>query len=183
MYENNGEQVIIGPQLPTHFVTPSMTLRVPGNVTISARGEYRGGNMMEVNPISIGRSVRSPLCAPVLRRSGELDRAQGRASRTSGASAARRPVRATTGSTRPTSSCARVSATIPVDFAFPDRVSGATLTLALNNAWAWYKEIPWYDTEIAGNGSTTSGLDESLGNATERMPAPATFRISLRVTF
>src|SRR5690606_25369068 len=40
-----------------------------------------------------------------------------------------------------------VSATVPVDFAFPDRVSNATLTLALNNAWDWYREIPWYDTE------------------------------------
>ena len=73
-----------------------------------------------------------------------------------------------------------VSASIPVDFAFPDRISGAMLTLALNNAFDWYREIPWYDTEIFGNDGATS---DAIGNATERLPGPATFRISLRVTF
>src|SRR5690606_4786244 len=44
IYENNGDQVFIGPQLPTHTVTPSLSIRVPGNISLSARGEYRGGN-------------------------------------------------------------------------------------------------------------------------------------------
>ena len=43
----------------------------------------------------------------------------------------------------------------------------------------WTKEIPWYDPEILGNASAN---DDGLGQ-TERIPAPATFRISLRVTF
>ncbi len=67
-----------------------------------------------------------------------------------------------------------------MDFAFPDRVNNATLTLALNNFWDWYKEIPWYDPESPGNGPVN---DDGIGNQTERVPAPAIFRISLRVNF
>src|SRR5690606_18683691 len=48
-YGDGGADQIIGPQLPTHFITPSLSLRTPGNIQITARGEYRGGNMMEVN--------------------------------------------------------------------------------------------------------------------------------------
>jgi len=67
-----------------------------------------------------------------------------------------------------------------VDFAFPDRVSGATLTLALNNFYDWYREIPWYEIEILGNSGAN---DDGPGGQSERTPGPATFRISLRVTF
>jgi len=181
MYRNGGAQEAVGPQLPTHTVTPSLNLRVPGNISLSARGEYRGGNMMEVNPISVGRSVRSPLCFPYY-----VDPAN---------SVALKPDTPNLWRERCSPTGARdywmdadyfklrsVSASIPVDFAFPDRISGAMLTLALNNVWDWYREIPWYDTEITGNGSE-SGIAESIGNATERLPGPATFRISLRVTF
>ena len=67
MYEDDpvfGTDVILGKQLPTHFVTPSMTVRFPGNISLSARGEYRGGHVQEINEISIRRSVRSPICYP-----------------------------------------------------------------------------------------------------------------------
>ena len=181
MYENNGDFVAVGPQLPTHGITPSLTVRVPGNITLSARGEYRGGNMMEVNPISISRSVRSPLCFPYY-----VDPAT---------SIALKPGTPNIWVERCTPSGGRdywfdadyfklraVSATIPVDFAFPERVSNATMTVALNNAWDWFREVPWYDTEIAGNGGT-NGISEDIGGASERLPGPATLRISLRVTF
>src|SRR5690606_27852704 len=62
MYENDGNEVVIAPKFPTHFVTPSISLRTPGNIVLSARGEYRGGNMVEINPIAVDRSVRSPIC-------------------------------------------------------------------------------------------------------------------------
>ena len=73
-----------------------------------------------------------------------------------------------------------VSASVPVDFAFPDRVSNATLTLSMTNSFDWFREIPWYDPEILSNGAAT---DDGIGNPTERVPSPASFRISLRVTF
>ncbi len=177
-YVDNGADQIIGPQLPTHFITPSLTLRTPGNITLTARGEYRGGNMMEVNPIAVDRSVRSPLCAPYyvqwdnpVLRDDTPNLWRERCSPSGGEDywmdADYFKLRT-------------VTATIPVGFAFPDRISNATLTLALNNIWDWYREIPWYDAEIPSNAAATT---DAIGDATERLPGPATFRISLRVTF
>src|SRR5690606_21524292 len=177
-YVDGGEDQIIGPQLPTHFITPSLSLRTPGNIQITARGEYRGGNMMEVNPIAVERSVRSPLCAPYYEQWEnpvlKADTPNIWRERCSASGGYDYWMDADYFKLR------TVSATIPVGFAFPDRVSNATLTLALNNIWDWYREIPWYDAEIPSNNGAT---EDAIGNATERLPGPATFRISLRVTF
>jgi hypothetical protein len=72
-----------------------------------------------------------------------------------------------------------LSAMVPVGFAFPDRVGNATLTVTLANFFTWNREIPWFDQEILNN-SAANG--DGLGT-TERVPAPATFRLALRVTF
>jgi hypothetical protein len=73
-----------------------------------------------------------------------------------------------------------IAATVPVDFAFPAAVSNANLTVTLNNVYSWYKEIPWSDIELS---SDTGPSNEGIGNASERTPAPAILRFSLRVTF
>ena len=178
-YAADGENVVIGPGLPTHSLTPNMSIRTPGNIVLSARGEYRGGHFMEVNEISIGRSVRSPICFPYY-----VDPANSIELKADTPALWRE--RCTPGFSDDYwfdgdyFKLRSVSATIPVDFAFPDRVSNATVTLALNNAWDWFREIPWYDPEILGNAAAN---DDGIGNQTERIPAPATFRISLRVTF
>ncbi len=176
-----GENVIIGPEFPTHFVTPSLTLRVPYNITISARGEYRGGNFVEVSPIPVGRSVRSPLCFPYYvdpTSSIELqdnipaiwrERCSPRNADDYWFDGDYFKLRV-------------VSATVPVDFAFPADVSSATLTLQLANIWDWYREVPWYDIEMTSDaGAGPAG--EGFANAAERTPAPATLRLALRVTF
>lgn len=181
--DNDGvpDEQFIGPKFPTHFVTPSLTLRVPGNISISARGEYRGGNFVEVNPMPISRSVRSPLCFPYYvdpATSNELksDIPNIWRERCSPSGADDYWFDADYFKLR------SVSATVPVDFAFPERVSNAMLTLTLANAFDWYREIPWYDLELnSDSGSGAAG--EGIGNAAERTPSPATFRISLRVTF
>jgi TonB-dependent starch-binding outer membrane protein SusC len=185
-YVNNGESVVVGPSLPTHFVTPSLALRVPGNIILSARGEYRGGHYAFVNPISIGRSARSALCFPYY--GGPFGLA--------GDGYATLELKDDTPNIwreRCDPSFGEdywfdadyfklrsVSATIPMGFAFPDRISNATLTLALNNAWSWFREVPWYDVEVFGNDGAG---DDGIGGSTERVPAPATFRMALRVTF
>ena len=172
--------MIIGQQLPTHFVTPSVTVRFPGNVSLSARGEYRGGHVASVNEISISRSVRSPICYPYYldpQNSIELDIANTPAIWRN---------RCTPGRNldywfdSDYFKLRSVSMTIPVGFAFPERVSNATFTMTLNNAWDWYREVPWYDVEVLGN---QPALDDGIGNQTERIPSPATFRMTLRVVF
>jgi len=175
------DEQFIGPKFPTHFLTPSLEVRVPGNIRLNARGEYRGGNFVEVNPIPIGRSVRSPLCFPYY-----VDPANSTELR-DGIPAIWRE-RCTPGDADDYwfdgdyFKLRSVSATVPVNFAFPTSISNATLTMTLLNAFDWYREIPWYDVELSPDaGSGIAG--EGFANASERTPAPATFRISLRVTF
>jgi len=173
-----GLNVIIGPQLPTHFVTPNLTLRTPGNVVLSARGEYRGGHYMTVNPMSISRSVRSPLCFPYY-----VDPANSITLKADTPALWRERCTPSAGTDywfdADYFKLRTVSATIPVDFIFPAQVTGATLTASLSNSWMWTREIPWYDPEVLGNGGANAdGLSQ-----TERVPAPATFRLSLRINF
>jgi hypothetical protein len=78
-----------------------------------------------------------------------------------------------------------VSATIPMDFAFPDRVQNATLTLTLGNLYTWSREglFGTYGFENFGNAGVSSET-ASLGiSNNERIPAPTTLRAALRVTF
>jgi TonB-linked SusC/RagA family outer membrane protein len=185
-YADGGADVVIGPQLPTHFVNPSISLRVPGNVVISARGEYRGGHYAFVNPISIGRSVRSALCFPYY--GGTFGFAEGTFDdldlKDDTPNIWRERCTPSGGNDywfdADYFKLRSLSATIPMDFAFPERVSNATLTLALNNAWSWFREVPWYDVEVFGNDAAG---DDGIGNSTERVPPASTFRMSLRVTF
>ena len=72
-----------------------------------------------------------------------------------------------------------ISAQIPMDFAFPDNINSALMTMTLSNSFLWTKELPWMDPEMFGNqGANSSGL-----NSSERVVSPVTLRISLRVTF
>jgi TonB-dependent starch-binding outer membrane protein SusC len=179
VYENDGENVVIGPLYPTHFVTPSLSLRVPGNVLLSARGEYRGGHVRNMNPIPVGRSVRSPLCFPYY-----VDPANDITLKADIPAIWRERCTPRGGSDYwfdgDYFKLRAVSATVPVDFIFPDRVSNAAFTLSLANAYDWYREIPWWDPEILGNTAATS---EAVASSTERTPAPAILRLSLRVSF
>ena len=174
-----GENVVIGPQLPTHIITPTLSLRFPNNILLSARGEYQGGHVAYINEISISRSVRSPLCFPWYvspKTSIELK---------SETPAIWRE-RCTPGFARDYwfdsdyFKLRQVSLTVPVDAVFPETVSNATFTATLSNFMDWYREIPWYDPESLGN---SPALDDGIGNQTERVPSPVTFRMSVRVTF
>lgn len=179
VYEDDGENVVIGPVMPTHFITPNVALRVPGSILLAARGEYRGGNVMEINPISISRSVRSPLCFPYYEDpANSIDLKEG-------TPAIWRERCTPSGGNdywfdADYFKLRTVSATVPVDFAFPENFSNATMTLTLSNIWDWYREIPWYDAEVLSNDAAN---DDGIGDASERTPAPATLRLSLRVTF
>jgi hypothetical protein len=175
--------VVLGPHLPTLIVNGLTSVRLPRGIMLAARGEFRGGNVMSVNPISISRSVRSPLCYPhyVDPQNSITLKAE-----TPALWRARCTPAVQSGDGSPGYwydgdyfKLRSVSATIPVDFAFPAKISNATLTLSLNNSLLWMKQLPWMDPELLGNdGANEMGID-----ATERVPAPISFRASLRVTF
>ena len=170
---------IFGPQLPTKTLSLNTSVRLPKGIVLSAAGEYRGGHVINRNPISISRSVRSPLCRPFYT---DPDNSIALASDTPALWRARcTPSEGGRGYMYDSSyfKLRNVSAQIPMDFAFPDNINSALMTMTLSNSFLWTKELPWMDPEMFGNqGANSSGL-----NSSERVVSPVTLRISLRVTF
>jgi TonB-dependent SusC/RagA subfamily outer membrane receptor len=175
----------LGPNLPTHTVAGSVSLRVPYNISLSLRGEYRGGNVLSsMNPMATGRSVRSPLCTPYYANEEDVTLKPNIPAlwmaRCTPSVATGYNIDASYAKLR------SLTATIPMDFAFPDRIQTSTLTLSLNNFYTWAKES-WfgsYGFENFGNeGIAASGLGATGISTNERIPAPASLRASLRVTF
>jgi hypothetical protein len=181
--DDDGDPALVarGPQLPTHFVASTLSMRMPWGVTLSARGEYRGGNVRSVSPDGGRMSGRSPLCIPYLvDPMSVLDYGP----------AELKPDTPDLWQERCTAGqdfwfdadyfkLRNLYATIPVGFAFPGSVEEATLTLSLSNAWTWYREVPWWDLEILADDGAN---DDGLGTA-ERVPAPTTVTFGVRVRF
>lgn len=178
------DRLPLGSQLPTHFVIPSLTARVPGGVVFSARGEYRGGHIRFVNPVPVARSVRSPLCEPWY--AGPYDPSD------PFAPIALRPDTPDLWQERCTPGAGddywfdadyfklrSVAMTVPVAFLFPETVTDALFTVTLANAYTWYRDVPWWDVEIPGNEGAN---DDGVGTS-ERVPAPTTITFSMRVRF
>jgi TonB-linked SusC/RagA family outer membrane protein len=175
----------LGPNLPTRTVAGSLSLRVPGQIVLSLRGEYRGGNVLSsMNPMATGRSVRSPLCTPYYANQEDVTLKQNIPAlwmaRCTPSLATGYWIDASYAKLR------SLTATIPMDFAFPDRIQTSTLTISMNNFYTWAKQS-WfgaYGFENFGNdGIAASGLGATGISTNERIPAPATLRASLRVTF
>jgi hypothetical protein len=73
-----------------------------------------------------------------------------------------------------------VSATVPLDFAFPDAVNRSTLTLSLNESYTWLnKDWDYMDPEMQGN----AGAHEQVIAPGYRVPVPISFRAALQVQF
>jgi len=170
---------IFGPQLPTKTISMNTAVRLPKGIVLSAVGEYRGGHVINRNPISISRSVRSPICRPFYT---DPDNSITLAADTPALWRARcTPSESGRGYWYDSSyfKLRNVSASIPMDFAFPDDIRSALLTMTLSNSFLWTKELPWMDPETLGNnGVNSTGLSSS-----ERVVSPVTLRLSLRVTF
>ena len=176
VYENDH---YYGPQLPTKMLALNTTIRFPRGISLSAMGEYRGGHVIQRNPISISRSVRSPICRPFYANPDQSITLK------DGVNALWRarctPSQRGRGYWYDSSyfKLRNVSLQFPVDFAFPESVNNSTMTIALSNSYLWTKELPWMDPEMFGNqGANSTGLSSS-----ERVVSPVTLRLSLRITF
>ncbi len=169
-----------GPTHPTRILSLNTTVSVPRGIQLSARGEYRGGHYINHGVFSIGRSVRSPLCFPHY-----VDPHLG-------SDLALKPETTALWRARCTPQWGRgyvwdasyfklrsVTASAPVDFLFPEQVTNAVFTVALNNSYLWMKEMPFMDPELLPN----AGINAQTTGFTERVPAPITLRASLRITF
>jgi hypothetical protein len=146
------------------------TLRMPAGISVTARGDFEGGHgyWRTVNAMgsAIGRNVIAPLCYPYY-VNPEVDNLL---KPDTPAIWVRRCRNGSSHSYRHKGDLFRLrtlSATVPMDFAFPDRVQSATLTVVLGN----FFEI---------NRGSLYGNYRSSG---ERVPEATTVRASLRVTF
>jgi len=171
-----------GPNLPTKILSGFTTLRLPLGISLTARGEFRGGHYTTgINPIAIGRSVRSPVCEPYYANTSDV---QLKAETPALWVARCTPSLATGYSGKADYFKLRsVSATIPVDFAFPDRFQNALLTIALDNVYTWSKESLFGTFGIENFSNAGIAIDQTGISSNERIPAPTTLRASLRVTF
>jgi len=154
------------------IINGSTSLRLPYGVALSVRGDWRGGgSWLSSNPIPIGRNVISPLCLPYY-LDPEVDN---RVRPDAPGIWVRRCVDGT-GSAysvpRDEFRIHTIAATLPMDFAFPDRVQSATLTLVWGNV-LWHNESQWGRYPRTG----------SVSEVGERTPTSSTLNASLRVTF
>jgi outer membrane receptor protein involved in Fe transport len=172
-----------GPNLPTEIISGFTSVRLPLGISVSARGEYRGGHYTTgINPIAIGRSVRSPVCEPHYANTENVQLkpetpALWVARCTPSLNGVGYSAKADYFKLR------SVSATLPVDFAFPDRIQNATLTLALDNLYTWSRESLFGTFGIENFSNAGIAIDQTGISSNERIPAPTSFRASLRVTF
>jgi hypothetical protein len=179
-------------------VGPSTTIRGPAGVTLSARGEFRGGMYVTESNFTQGgvsRSAWMPACWPYYVNPYDGTRQT---------PAFAPPTPAHTLALKPdtparfVAMCSvalghegystikgdffklrSVALQVPLDFAMPDRVSNATLTLAAMNAWRWLND-QWLvgDPEM---GIPVDGLVS--GRASSAPPPTYSLNASLRLQF
>lgn len=169
-----------GPTQPTLTLTPSTMVRLPGGVTLSARGEYMGGHYIE-DANTNGKVGRGESYWPGCIRINEwFD-----AGRLDDLTAAERNrclqeyERDDTPMNRGDFFKLRdVSLRIPLWFW--TGVTSPTLTVSARNVWKWLNSDWWVlDPEIGCN----TGHDCIVYSPQEHLPPPAVFTASLRFGF
>ena len=186
------DRVIHGPTQPTLSLGPSTTVRLPGGVSVSARGEYRSGHFLQQNVTSGGvtRSGWMPVCWEyyVNPYDGALDGYNN----PSGFSHDLKPetpgvfrAHCNPSTSRRDYSTApadffvlrTLSAQIPLDVLLPDRVSSSTLTLSMNNNWWWFNDKWQILTPEVGD------PDDLVGRPDRDVPPVWSFSASVRTQF
>jgi TonB-linked SusC/RagA family outer membrane protein len=192
-------RTIFGPQQPTLILGLNSSLRLPGGITLSARGEYQGGGYVNdgASGNALSRSVRWPTCA---RAHGIVDNYVAGGMTTSqavGTTSSPGPAQlAMTAWERHACIAANhnfdihvykadmfklrdLTLTVPVGLLIP-RTESATLRVSVQNWLRWYNDdLRIFDPET---GSNTS-LDTQGREITEHVPPPATITMSLRLAF
>ncbi len=195
-WEANGRQLcassgntIFGPQQPTLILGLASTLRLPGNITLSARGEYQHGAYIQdgASYNALQRSVLWPTC---VRANGILasatDTIPGGLGGTVDDLTAWERVTCIAKNTNSYYMVFKqdffklrdLTLSVPLGRLVP-QVENATLRASVQNFFRWYnKDLQLFDPETGSNLS----LDEGR-SITEHVPPPATLTVSLRVTF
>ncbi|MBI4522047.1 MAG: TonB-dependent receptor, partial [Gemmatimonadetes bacterium] len=169
-----------GPSQPTHTLTPSTEFRLPGGVSLSARGEYLGGHYIydanTYGQISRGEAAW-PSCIRLQRmaKEGKLSEItayeRNRCLQTS--------ARSGTPILRGDFFKLR-EVTIRAPLWFWTSVTNPTVTLSARNAWKWVNSDWWVlEPEIGCN----DGAGCLVISQQEHIPPPATFTVAVRFGF
>ncbi len=186
---------IFGPSEPTLTLSPSTTVRLPAGISVSARGEYRGGHYVADGGLDSGvtRGAWMPFCweyyvnpydGPSNGFKPPNETGHTLALKADTPALWRALCTSTLSQTSLTTTegdffrLRSLSAQIPVDFAFPDRISNAIVTVSLNNSWGWQPAGTAIRDPDMG---AVDGLVEGPGTTT--IPTPVSFNASLRVQF
>ena len=172
--------VPIGPQQPTFVLGISPMIRMPKGITLSARGEYQGGNYIYDGPTNegINRDIRWPTCLDyyLLTDAGNGDQATAERRYWCDSAFYRRGTMIWDADHF---KLRDVTLQVPLGTLVPGS-SNSTLTLSAQNWYRWRNEnFPIFDPEMVSN----TGFDNQNPSVTEHIPPPATFVASVRVVF
>jgi len=171
-----------GPSAPTKLFGLTSSLRFPGNIELSARGEYSGGNFMVegASPNALSRAVKWPLCfdAPTYLQATPDETNWTAWQRTICDS---KNVRSDY-FIFPADFFKLRDVTIraPIPARFLRGARSAQVSLSVQN---WYrrqnKAMRLFDPEMSDN----AGFNETVRGINEHIPAPATVLGQFRITF
>lgn len=168
-----------GPNNPTLIVTPLTTIRLPGGVSLLARGEYQGGHYLADNASTGGyrRGVPWPLCT----RAYELMAANQRNEMTAFERAWCVQSNVSGTDIYPADFFKLREATVYVPLrVLSQRLSRATLSVSARNWFTWRnKDFKIMDPEATND----IGISANVRSITEAVPPAASVLASLRITF
>jgi TonB-dependent starch-binding outer membrane protein SusC len=174
---------IFGPNNPTRIIGINTTLELPHQITLSAAGEYQGGNYMEDDATRDG-SNRNITAWPTCLNANDLI-AQGRADQLTAMERFRCVPKFydAKGFIEKADffKLRTVSLRFPLPVAIP-RASSAFVTLSAHNWLRWVNsDFPIFEPEMMG--SADPGFQRVRATGTGVTPPPATFMAAFRVVF
>jgi TonB-dependent SusC/RagA subfamily outer membrane receptor len=175
------EDCNIGPNQPTHVFNLSTTVTLPKGISVTARGDYQGGNYIYDGAAynAVTRSVRWPGCFEAYR----IEESEGRAGMTA-------QQRAMCDVSLAESDyfvypadffkLREVTLQVPVPSRLLPGSTRASLTLTGRNMWKWVTDdFPVFEPEMGNN----DGFNTQVRSLLEHIPPPAVYTMALRVIF
>ncbi len=183
---SKGLDCIHGPNLPTHTISGNTQLSLPYGISLSVRGEYQGGSYM--NDVAaynaISRNVNWPACWPTYAKQGAKFYDAKNEGMLTAWERARCSPRASLGDwyNYPTDFFKIRDMTLraPIPSGWVPGAASAVLTLSAQNFYRWLNSgFLTFEPEMSGQ----QGSAARVRSVSEHIPAPASYLMSVRVTF